>query len=77
MTHYGGRNKVEFLQDSVVVKSIKDDSMIGIDKANHDSRLYTFSSFVPKTNAHALLLHSNVERKLLHERFGNLNYKYL
>ncbi len=77
MTHYGGGNKVEFLPRSVVVKSIKDDSMIAIGEANHDSRLYTFSSFVPKSNAQALLLHSNVESKPWHERFGHLNYRYL
>ena len=64
MTHYGGGNKFEFLLDLVVVKSIKDDSMVAIGEANHDSRLYTFSSFVPKSNAQALLIHSNTERKL-------------
>ena len=77
ITHYGGVQKVEFLLDSVVVKSIKDDSMVAIGEANHDSRLYTFSSFVPKSNAQALLIHLNTNRKLWHERFGHLNYRYL
>ena len=48
ITHYGGGNKVEFLPDSMVVKSIKEESIIAIGEANHDSRIYTFSSFVPK-----------------------------
>ena len=39
ITHYGGGNKVEFLPDLVVVKSIKEDSMVAIGEANHDSRL--------------------------------------
>ena len=59
ITQYGDGNKVEFLPDSIVVKSIKDDSMVAIGEANHDSRLYTFSSFVPKANAQALLIHLN------------------
>ena len=65
ITHYGGRNKVEFLPDSVVVKSINDDSMVAIGEANHDSRLYTFSSFVPKSNAQALLIHLNTKKKIV------------
>ena len=77
MTHYGGGNKVEFITDLVVVKSIKEDSMIAIGEANHDSRFYTFSSFVPTSNAQALLLNSNSKNKLWHERFGHLNYIYI
>ena len=77
ISHYGGGDKVEFLLDLVVVKSIKDESMVTIGESNHDSRIYTFSSFVPKSNAQALLMHSNIERKLWHERFGHLNYRYL
>ena len=57
ITHYGGGNMAEFLLDSLVVKSIKDDSMVAIGDANHDSRIYTFYSFVPKSNTQALLMH--------------------
>ena len=39
ITHYRGGNKVEFLPDLVVVKSIKDDSMVAIGEAKHDSRI--------------------------------------
>ena len=77
ITHYGGGNKVEFLLDLVIVKNVNDDSMVAIGEANHDSRLYTFSSFVPKSNAQALLMPSNIEIKLWHKSFGHLNYKYL
>ena len=58
-THYGGGNKVEFILDSVVVKSIKDDSMVAIGEAKQDSILYTFSSSMPKSNAQSLLIHLN------------------
>ena len=77
ITHCGGGNKAEFLPDLVVVKSIKDDSMVAVCESKHDSRIYTFSSFVPNSNAQALLIHSNIERKLWHERFGHLIYRYL
>ena len=39
MTHYQDENKVEFLPDLVVVKSIKDGLMIAKGEANHDSRI--------------------------------------
>lgn len=64
ITHYGGGNKVEFILDSIVVKSTKDYCMVAIDQDKHNSRLYTFSSFVPKSNAQTLLIHSNTKSKL-------------
>ena len=66
-----------FFQIQSAVEGIKDDSMVAIGEAKHDSRLYNFSSFVPKSNAQALLIHLNTERKLWHERFGHLNSRYL
>ena len=36
-----------------------------------------FSHFIPYPNPSALLIHANEESKLWHERFRNLNYKYL
>ena len=77
INHYGCGNKVEFLPDIVVVKNLKDDSMATIGKANHETRLYSFSHFVPKSTSLALLTRSNSQSKLWHERFGHLNYRYL
>ena len=68
---------MEFLPDTIVVKNLKDDSMVAIGKANHETRLYSFSHFVPKSTSLALLTHSNSQSKLWHERFGHLNYRYL
>ena len=36
-----------------------------------------FSHFIPYSNPSALLIHANEERKLWHEIFGHLNYKYI
>ena len=36
-----------------------------------------FSLFLPYSNPYSLLIHANEERKLWHEIFGHLNYKYL
>ena len=77
ITHYGDGKKVEFLPDSVVVKEIKDDALVAVGQANHNTRLYSFSHFVPKSPSTILLTHSNSKSKLWHEWFGHLNYRYL
>ncbi len=59
ITHYGDCNKVEFLPDSVMVCTLKDDSLVAVGKVNHDTRLYSFSHFVPKSPSHALLTQSH------------------
>lgn len=67
ITHHGCGNKVEFLLDSIMVKNLKDDSMVAIGKANHDTTLYSFSHFVPKSPSHAFLSHSQSQSKLWHD----------
>ena len=49
--------------------------VVGFD--DHDSRMYKFSHFLPYSQGNALMSHANEIRKLWHERFGHLNYKYL
>ena len=51
----GDGKKFEFLLDSVMAHNLKDDSLVVVGKFNHDKRLYSFSSFVPKSPSHALL----------------------
>ena len=58
ITLYGGGNKVEFLPDLVMMCNLKYDSLVEVDKVNHDTRLYSFSHFVPKSSSHALLKYS-------------------
>ncbi|MGI4370261.1 GAG-pre-integrase domain-containing protein, partial [Klebsiella pneumoniae] len=77
ITHYGNGKKVEFTPDSVVVKELDDDALVAVGQVNDNSRLYSFSHFVPSSPSRALLTHSNSESKLWHERFGHLNYHYL
>ena len=42
ITHYGCGNKVQFLPDIVVVKNLKDDSMVVVGKENHKTRFILF-----------------------------------
>ena len=48
---------------------------MGVD--DHDLRMYKFSHFLPYSQGNALLSHANETRKLWHERYGHLNYRYL
>ena len=77
ITHYGGGNKVEFLPNSVMVWNLKDDSLVAVGKVNHDTRLYSFSHFVPKSPSHALLTQSQSQSKLWHEWYEDLGFHYL
>ena len=45
--------------------------------ANHTSKAYEFSHFFPVSHPTALLTHSKNTSKIWHEKFGNLNFKYL
>ena len=68
ITHFGDGHKVEFLPDSVMVRSLRDDSLVAVGKVNHDKRLYSFSNFV---------LESTSQTTLWHQRFGHLDVRYL
>ena len=61
ITHYGCGNKVEFLPNLVMVQNLKDDLLVAVGKFNHDTRLYSFSHFVPKSPSHALLTQSHLK----------------
>ena len=45
--------------------------------ADHESRMYKFSHFLPYSSRNALLSHVNEINKLCNESFGYLNYRYL
>ena len=60
-----------------MVENLKDDSLVTIGKVNHDTRLYSFSHFVPKSPSHALLTQSQSQSKLWHEWYGHLAFWYL
>ena len=49
ITHSGSGRKVEFYPDSVVISDLKTGSKIAHGVADHHSRLYSFSNFIPKS----------------------------
>ena len=77
MTHTTSPNKVIFSLDEVEIIEISSGKVIGKGVANHTSKVYMFSHFLPYSNPSALLIHANEAIKLWHEIFGHLNYKYL
>ena len=77
MTHIGSPKKFIFSPDEVEITEISSGKVIAKGVANHTSKVYMFSHFLPYSNPSALLIHANEASKLWHERFGHLNYKYL
>jgi hypothetical protein len=68
---------VEFTLDAEVITDISTSSQLAHGIADHSSRLYFFSHFVPKSINTIFLSQSNDISRLWHEIFGHLNYKYL
>ena len=77
MTHIGSQNKVIFSLDEVEITNMSSGKLISKGVANHTLKVYMFSHFLPYSNPSALLIHANEARKLWHEIFGHLKYKYL
>src|SRR5713101_5830555 len=77
MTHTGSPKKVIFSPVEVEITEISSGKFIAKGVANHTSKVYMFSHFLPYSNPSALLFHANEERKIWKEIFGHLNYKYL
>ena len=44
---------------------------------NHAYKAYEFSHFLPTSYPKSLLTHANNTRKIWHERFSHVNFKYL
>jgi hypothetical protein len=51
-------------------------SRVDTDEVNHQSRLYTFSEFIEPDSA-LLLTHADESSRIWHERFKNLNFRYM
>ena len=77
MNHTRSPNKVIFSPDEVEIIVISSGKFIAKGFANHTSKVYMFSHFLPYSNPFALLIHANEASKLWHEIFGHLNYKYI
>jgi hypothetical protein len=77
ITHSDSGRKVEFTPDSALITNISTGSQLAHGIADHSSRLYFFSHFVPKSVSIVFLSQSNDIIILWHEIFGHINYKYL
>jgi hypothetical protein len=51
-------------------------SNVATGEVNHQSRLYTFFEFIEPDSA-LLLTHADESSRIWHERFGNLNFRYM
>jgi hypothetical protein len=77
ITHSGSERKVEFTIDSTAITNISIGSQLAHGIADHGSRLYLFSHFVPKSVSTIFLSQYNDSIILWDEIFGNINYKCL
>ena len=70
MTHTGCPKKVIFSPDEFEITEISSVKAISKGVANHTSKVYMFSHFLPYSTPSALLIHANEARKIWHERFS-------
>ena len=77
MTHIGSPKKVVFSPNEFEIFDTANGRVIAKGFVDHISIVYMFSHFMPFSNPSTLLTHANEASKLWHDRFGNLNYKYL
>ena len=64
MTHTRSPKKVIFSPDEVDITKISSARFIAKGVANHTSKVYMFSHFLPYSNPSALLIHANESSKL-------------
>jgi len=69
--------RVEFTMDYVTIYDMHDNSNIIVGEFNHQSRLYTFSKLIAKSDSSLLLTHSNGDSRFGYDIFGNLIFKYM
>ena len=77
MTHTRSPKKVIVSPDDVEITEISNGKVIEKGVVDHTSKVYKFPHFLPYSNPSGLLIHANEERKIWHEIFGHINYKYL
>jgi hypothetical protein len=62
--------------DAVDIYDMQTNSKVSTGEVNHQSRLYTFSKFIEPDSA-LLLTHDDKSSRIWHERFKNLNFRYM
>ena len=74
MTHTGYPKKFIFSPDEVEITEMSSGKVIAKGLANHTSKVYMFSHFLPYSNPSALMsIHANEASNIWHERFRHLN----
>jgi hypothetical protein len=76
MKKFGTRKGFIFTPNSVDIYDMKTNYSVSTDEVKHQSRLYGFSKFV-EPDSSLLLTHVDESSRIWHERFGNLNLKYM
>jgi hypothetical protein len=76
MKNFGIGKKLIFTHVAVDIYDIKTNSRFSTCEVNHQSRLYTFSKFIEPDYA-LLLTHVDENSRIWHERFENLNFRYM
>jgi hypothetical protein len=69
-------NKVIFTPNSMDIYDMQTNSKVATGEVNHQSRLYTFSEFI-EPDSDLLLTRVDESSRIWHERFGNLNFRYM
>ena len=77
MTHTGSPKRVTFDSDSIEIIEKSTGKLVVKGIANHSTKAYEFSHFLPVSPPTTLLSHANNTSKIWHEIFGHLNFKYL
>jgi hypothetical protein len=76
MTNSDTGKRVIFTPDAVDIYDMQINSRVATGEVNHQSRLYTFYEFIEPDFA-LLLTHVDESSRIWHERFGNLNFRYM
>ena len=77
MNHTGYPKRVTFDSKTIEIIERATGQLIVKGIANHYTKAYEFSHFLPISPPTTFLSHANNTSKIWHERFGHLNFKYL
>ena len=75
MTHTGSLKRVTFDSETVEITEKATGQIIAKGIANHSTKAYEFSHFLPVSPPTTSLSHAN--NNIWHESFGHLNFKYM
>jgi hypothetical protein len=68
--------KLIITPDAVDIFDMQTNFKVSTSEVNHQSRLYTFFEFI-KPDSALLLMNANESSRIWHERFNNLNFRYM